>query len=854
MHHVIRRRFPAPLLLAVLFAAVAASPFPSIAEEAPPVLRRDVGAYALFGRTYVRWNGAASMPRRGSIGSLASVELTNETMAGGEESYVAAPSVVARDGSWLHFVYTGSFVADPDVTVAHAPAPLQGELVAAVDYPRAPAVTCNADHIDVESDTSPLTLPPGRYGNVTVAADQTLRLVAGGRYELCSLRLRAGATVEANAGTFVRLRDYLVTAGRARITGDGACGARWIALAETPSLTPSGAAFEFDHGGPNARARIEGTFFTPGRILMAQHNDYVGRFWGERIDGRVADQITRTVSDCRTSFCGDGVLDAGEDCDDGNNREGDCCSAFCEVAAEGSVCEDGLFCTTTDRCNADGTCVGTTDPCERPDGDGNCSESCNEATDACNGPDPDASACEDGIWCNGADLCASGLCVAHAGSPCPGPDDDADCRESCSEATRTCNAPDAAGAACNDGRFCTSIDTCSASGTCEGAFSPCAGEDFDADCAETCDELADSCNAFDPDGAACDDGLFCTASDRCDGRGGCRGAGDPCLAFVGDDDADCTESCDEAADSCTAPDLDGAPCTDGLACSLAERCLAGSCASTGVTSCDDGNPCTDEFCGEEGSCVRSYNRAPCDDGNACTTDDHCMSGECGATERVDCRDDDLCTADECDPSDGTCHHSYAPATTCRVIGRSMTRLDLGFSPADGAPSERLMTSWRSEDPDDYTWQDDLGDLDAGDAISVCFYDESLDLPELAYRLDFDEEALAGARWKRTWRGEDLIFKLRTEDGTAHGVSSVRVGGSKRGSPTFRLRAGAGGGCSRECRDRFEAPRVRDDGRIFAMEPGMTVQWVAESGACWSARYEEASSNDQQGFRARARAD
>jgi hypothetical protein len=37
-----------------------------------------------------------------------------------------------------------------------------------------------------------------------------------------------------------------------------------------------------------------------------------------------------------------------------------------------------------------------------------------------------------------------------------------------------------------------------------------------------------------------------------------------------------------------------------------------------------------------------------------------------------------------------------------------------------------------------------------------------------------------------------------------------------------------------------------------MEPGMTVQWVAESGACWSSRYEEATANDEQGFRARAR--
>src|SRR5688572_32166822 len=103
--------------LALIVAVLASLPV-AYAEGTPPALRRDVGAFALFGRTYVRWNGAASMPRRGSIGSLASVELTNETNAGGEESYVAAPSVVARDGSYLHFVYAGSFEADAGVTVA----------------------------------------------------------------------------------------------------------------------------------------------------------------------------------------------------------------------------------------------------------------------------------------------------------------------------------------------------------------------------------------------------------------------------------------------------------------------------------------------------------------------------------------------------------------------------------------------------------------------------------------------------------------------------------------------------------------------------------------------------------------
>ena len=94
-------------------------------------------------------------------------------------------------------------------------------------------------------------------------------------------------------------------------------------------------------------------------------------------------------------FCGNGVLDPGESCDDGNRRDGDCCSASCVAAAVGSscaddgqgctadVCDDGLTCThhvapagtlcrvTTQGCNGDSQCDGTSPAClPLPDSDG----------------------------------------------------------------------------------------------------------------------------------------------------------------------------------------------------------------------------------------------------------------------------------------------------------------------------------------------------------------------------------------------------------------------------------------------------------------------------------------------------
>jgi len=62
-------------------------------------------------------------------------------------------------------------------------------------------------------------------------------------------------------------------------------------------------------------------------------------------------------------------------------------------------------------------------PCPGPDGDGNCSESCNEAADNCTAPDPNGSTCADGLFCNGTDTCASGTCSAHSGDPCAGGSD-----------------------------------------------------------------------------------------------------------------------------------------------------------------------------------------------------------------------------------------------------------------------------------------------------------------------------------------------------------------------------------------------------------------------------------------------
>ncbi len=65
--------------------------------------------------------------------------------------------------------------------------------------------------------------------------------------------------------------------------------------------------------------------------------------------------------------CGNGVVDPGEVCDDGNAVGGDCCTSDCQgFASDGTPCVDDNFCTLSETCQG-GDCVPggevTCDPC-----------------------------------------------------------------------------------------------------------------------------------------------------------------------------------------------------------------------------------------------------------------------------------------------------------------------------------------------------------------------------------------------------------------------------------------------------------------------------------------------------------
>ena len=126
-------------------------------------------------------------------------------------------------------------------------------------------------------------------------------------------------------------------------------------------------------------------------------------------------------SDCRRSFCGDGLTDVAldEDCDDGNAIAGDGCESDCTfTCTTGSDCDDGNVCNGTE------TCVLATHRCDsgaRPPSGTPCpGGACNDG--ACV-PSPDAGTSTDA----GTDACVTcprdggmviGSCATSA--DCPG--------------------------------------------------------------------------------------------------------------------------------------------------------------------------------------------------------------------------------------------------------------------------------------------------------------------------------------------------------------------------------------------------------------------------------------------------
>jgi cysteine-rich repeat protein len=334
--------------------------------------------------------------------------------------------------------------------------------------------------------------------------------------------------------------------------------------------------------------------------------------------------------DCQPAVCGNGEVEPGEDCDDGNTADGDCCSANCTFEPAGSVCDDGLFCNGQEECDGAGLCENLgVDPCD--DGVGCTQDACDEASDTCSNT-PDDAVCDNGLFCDGAETCDAQLdCQPGTPVDC---DDGVGCTvDACNEGTDSCdNTPD--DAACNNGLFCDGVETCDAVNDCQPG-TPVDCDDGVLCTTDRCNENTDQCDNA-PDDLLCDDGLFCNGAETCDAVNDCQPGTPPCdpatetcnegtdtcepAAVCGNGTVESGEECDDGntldGDCCSANctfELSGSACDDGLFCNVGEICDgAGNCINGAPASCDDGVGCTRDSCDEAAdTCVNTPEDAFC---------------------------------------------------------------------------------------------------------------------------------------------------------------------------------------------------------------------------------------------------
>lgn len=403
----------------------------------------------------------------------------------------------------------------------------------------------------------------------------------------------------------------------------------------------------------------------------------------------------------RMQQCGNGVIEAGEQCDDGNVLDGDCCSATCQFEAFGSSCADGVFCNGQETCDGAGACVrGPAVDCN--DGVDCTVDACVEATGLCSNTPNDDSCPDDQLFCNGIEVCDPQLGCSRTGTPC-------ELGMLCSEADDTCTAAAACGngllesgeecddnnladgdccsanctlepvgSPCPDGFFCNGAETCDGAGACL-AGAPVDCSDGVACTADSCDEANDVCVSA-PMNPLCDDGTFCNGVETCDPVAGCQ----PGTPVACDDGIGCTEdSCNEEKDACDfvasdarCPDdgvfcngaefcdphrgcsSEGDPCPGGTACSEpTDACAPGVACGNGILEigeqCDDGNLIDGDCC--SANCTFETAGTSCADALFCNGDETCDgAGACRPGAPVDCSDGIACTTDACDEVNHTC--------------------------------------------------------------------------------------------------------------------------------------------------------------------------------------------------------
>lgn len=347
---------------------------------------------------------------------------------------------------------------------------------------------------------------------------------------------------------------------------------------------------------------------------------------------------TFTIGECLTAA----------DCNDGNPCTDDSCAANLCVSTpnDANNPDDGLFCNGVDICAGGFVVTGSPPNCD--DSNPCTNDSCDETNDVCANVANDANNPSDGLFCNGVETCSLGVVVP--GTP-PNCNDVNVCTDdSCDETNDVCvntnndaNDPD-------DGLFCNGVDTCVGGVVVTGSPPNC--DDGNPCTDDSCDESINSCVNAPNDLNDPSDGLFCNGVETC--AGGVVVAGTPPNC---DDLNVCTDDvCDETNDICVNTNDNTNDPDDGLFCNGVATCLDGIVIAGTPPNCDDGSVCTDDSCDEVGdTCVNTANDlTDPSDGLFCNGLETCSGGVVVLGIPPNCDDGNLCTDDVCDETNDVC--------------------------------------------------------------------------------------------------------------------------------------------------------------------------------------------------------
>lgn len=375
------------------------------------------------------------------------------------------------------------------------------------------------------------------------------------------------------------------------------------------------------------------------RCQLATCGDGIVNLNAEACDDTNRIDTDNCTNECQLAVCGDGIVHEGvEECDDGNEDNSDDCTTEC----------------TRSRCG-DGYVQGS-ESCD--DGNGlnndNCLSDCTEARCGDGMINVGVELCDDGNMVDDDSCrndCIPGSCgdgVLQGGEQCDdGNDDDTDaCLTNCFSAACGDGIVQADAEACDDGNGLNTdacLNDCSASACGDGyvqlGVEPC--DDGNQNDADSCRNTCEQ--------ATCGDGVVWAGIEECDDGNTIDGDGCSLCALprCGDGILDPDEQCDDRnsnnADACL-NDCTFNTCGDGY-------------PLLGIEACDDGNLNDNDGCTQACECTFGFERPAA---NAT----ECLS----VCRDVDCSGLGTCQVDEANRPYCACEFGYqstaSSPTTC----------------------------------------------------------------------------------------------------------------------------------------------------------------------------------------------